>query len=100
MTGGQLEKYVNEGDNGDKVLRAFIRCFNCDQKDYNTAVIPPHAVFVEDKLSKVDDAAGLVEEIKAVIEVDDAARLVEEIKAVIQGNKTKISRTHVSSAVF
>jgi len=66
MTGGRLEKYVNEGDNGDKILRAFITCFNCDEKCNQgniTAIIPPHDVSEEGELSEVD-AAQLVEEIK------------------------------------
>ena len=65
MTGGRLEKYVNEGDNGDKILRAFITCFNCDEKCNQgniTAIIPPHDVSEEGELSEVD-AAQLVEEI-------------------------------------
>lgn len=76
MTGGQLEKYVNEGDNGDKILRAFITCFNCDEKCNQgniTAVIPPHDVSEEGELSEVD-AAQLVEEIKAVLKDTESTK--------------------------
>jgi len=96
MTGGRLEKYVNEGDNDDKVLRAFITCFNRDEKcnqENTTAVIPPHAVSEEGELSEVDDA-GLIEEIKAVIKGTESTK---DPKVKVFQN---MRRTFISSAVF
>ena len=111
MTGGQLEKYVNEGDNDDKVLRAFITCFNLDEKcnqENTTAVIPPHAVSEEGELSEVDDA-GLIEEIKAVIKGTESTK-DPKVKAVIKDTEStkdpkvkvfqNMRRTFISSAVF
>jgi hypothetical protein len=105
MTGGQLEKYVNEGDNGDKILRAFITCFTCDEK-FNqgniTTVIPPQEVSEEDELSKVD-AAQLVEEIKAVLKGTNVARVRKDTEST-KDPKVKVfrnmRRTFVSRDFF
>lgn len=105
MTGGQLEKYVNEGVNGDKILRAFITCFTCDEK-FNqgniTTVIPPHEVSEEGELSKVD-AAQLVEEIKAVLKGTNVARVRKDTEST-KDPKVKVfrnmRRTFVSRDFF
>jgi protoporphyrinogen oxidase len=85
MTGGQLEQYINEGENGDKVLRAFISCFNHDEKgkEKTTTVFLPRALNKEDKVSKVDEE-----------------KLIEEVKAAIKSTTPKRKREFVSSAVF
>lgn len=105
MTGGRLEKYVNEGDNGDKILRAFITCFNCDEKCNQgniTAIIPPHDVSEEGELSEVD-AAQLVEEIKAVLKDTNVARVHKDTEST-KDPKVKVfrnmRRTFVSRDFF
>ncbi|AQK61391.1 hypothetical protein ZEAMMB73_Zm00001d012797 [Zea mays] len=101
MTGGQLEKYVNEGDNGDKILRAFITCFTCDEK-FNqgniTTVIPPHEVSEEGELSKVD-AAQLVEEIKAVLKGTNVARVRKDTEST-KDPKVKVFRNMRRTFIF
>lgn len=101
MTGGQLEKYVNEGDNGDKILRAFITCFACDEK-FNqgniTTVIPPHEVSEEGELSKVD-AAQLVEEIKAVLKGTNVARVRKDTEST-KDPKVKVFRNMRRTFIF
>ena len=105
MTGGQLEKYVNEGDNGDKILRAFITFFNCDEKCNQgniTAIIPPHDVSEEGELSEVD-AAQLVEEIKVVFKDTNVARVHKDTEST-KDPKVKVfrnmRRTFVSRDFF
>jgi len=105
MTGGRLEKYVNEGDNGDKILRAFITCFNCDEKCNQgniTAIIPPHDVSEEGELSEVD-AAQLVEEIKVVFKDTNVARVHKDTEST-KDPKVKVfrnmRRTFVSRDFF